>query len=93
MTGSTKEYNLKWRQNKREEADKVFGTKCSICNSKINLCLHEKSGKIHNTSCTASIALKNPKEWVRLCYPCHKAVHWVMTHFKMSWNEIVARLR
>lgn len=81
----------KWRENKRKEADKVFGINCSLCNSNNNTCLHEKSGKPHNRNCTANKALKNPEKWARLCYPCHKAVHWNMKHFHMTWEDIKSK--
>lgn len=85
------DYKKKWLQRKREEGNKVFGTICFLCGGNVNLCLHEKSGTPHQRSCTERIALKNPDQWVKLCYPCHKAVHWCMEHFKMSWEEIIER--
>lgn len=32
-------------------------------------------------------------EYVRLCAPCHKAVHWVMDHFGFDWDQIVEQLQ
>lgn len=28
-------------------------------------------------------------EFVRLCFRCHKAVHWCMKYLGLSWEQIV----
>lgn len=90
------ESHRKCRDRARKKADEIFGTKCCLCrNGKTNrtLVLHEIYGKPHNDSCSAFKALKNPKDWRRLCYSCHKSVHWVMKYFGMTWEQIVALFR
>ena len=80
----------------RKKADEVFGTKCCLChNRKTNrtLVLHEIHGKPHGDACSAFKALKKPQDWRRLCYSCHKSVHWVMRYFGMTWEEIEAKFR
>lgn len=88
---NSKDYNNKWRNKKRREAEEVFGRECKLCHGKVNLCYHKKDGKPHIHWLACILALKNPNDWVRLCYPCHKSVHWCMKHFKMSWEEIIEK--
>ncbi len=88
-----RESTKRWRQRKREEGDKVFGIICFLCNGIINLGFHKKDNVRHKTWFTVNLALKNPKEWVRLCYPCHKSVHWCMKHFDMTWENILTQYK
>lgn len=30
----------------------------------------------------------NKTEYVRLCYKCHKAVHWCMDNLSLNWEKI-----
>lgn len=85
---------MSWRRNPEEKerirklADEIFGTECYLCERKINVGLHEIHGLKHDLSFTQALAVKHPEDFVRLCYPCHKAVHWIMIHFALSWEEI-----
>ena len=83
------ESEKRWRDKKRQEADRVFGTACFLCKGIVRPGLHKKDGEEHQTWCTAVEALKEPEKWVRLCYPCHKAVHWCMEHLGLTWEQIV----
>jgi hypothetical protein len=77
-----------WRDRKIKEAETIFGDVCYFCGRTLNLGYHNKIGEKHHTACTAALALKDPSSWVRLCYPCHKSVHWCMEHLEMRWVEI-----
>ena len=79
------------------EGAEIFGDRCDICGSEKYLALHQKQGT-HNGkgggfATTLILAKKDPENWVRLCIQCHKAVHWCMLHFGMSWEEIKEKLR
>ena len=87
-----KEYLRKYRQRIREEADKIFGKKCYICDRERRLVFHKKDGEKHQHTLTALLALKNPEEYVKLCEWCHKAVHWLMEWFDMTWEDIIKKL-
>lgn len=88
-----REYNTKYRAGKREEADQIFGTKCYICQGERKIVLHEKNGIKHPCDCTARIAIKKRNDYVRLCTGCHKAVHWCMNYFGMTWVDIIQHIR
>jgi hypothetical protein len=88
----TRERQKRWMKKKREEAKIMFGDKCVICKSAKNICFHRKDGKLHNHTLTAAKAINHPDEYVLLCYPCHKAIHWVMNNFNWGWNEIKTSL-
>ena len=88
-----KKYYRKIKSELMVEGNKVFGKTCFFCGGKVHVLLHRKDGVQHKRySITVQIALKNPNEWVKLCYPCHKVVHWMMKHFKMTWEEIESRV-
>lgn len=83
------EISRNYRKRLRENAISVTGNVCYFCNRVNNNCYHRKDGKQHSRSTMMyRLVIAEPSEWVRLCYPCHKAVHWVMTNFGMTWDEI-----
>jgi len=93
---SSKRASKRWRKNLNKEVDRLLGDSCRICKRDIKLASHKKDGKEHDTSGgTNSLqgVIKNPKDFVRLCYPCHKAVHWIMYYFNMTWEDIVETLK
>lgn len=72
----------------------LMGTKCYFCESKINMALHRKDGMDHkrisminNTSLVREMLESG--DYVRLCYACHKSVHWCMEKLSLSWDNIV----
>jgi hypothetical protein len=75
-----------------EAGNSVFGKNCCVCNGNNRLLLHQINGITHpNTNGTIGthrLALKNPTDFVKLCYPCHIGVHWCMNIFNMEWKDI-----
>jgi len=62
----------------KSKLNEVFGSSCAICNSTKHLCLHEKYG-IHHTCDIYSAPkyyLEHPNNFIRVCYVCHKAIHY-----------------
>ena len=59
--------------------------------------IHRKDGQRHPNLSGLSVTalnriIKQEKDkYVRLCYKCHKHVHWCMTYLGMDWNEIVQK--
>jgi len=85
---SKNERNKYWRERCREKSKKIFGEHCKICNSKTNICFHRKDGQKHNHYLTCLKAIKNPEQYILVCYPCHKSIHWIMKNFGWSWHKI-----
>lgn len=95
-------YNRYTRERKRERRKKalqLLGNKCFVCGvhgrsitGKSKLAFHEKSGNGHKDTDTASLALKNPEEFVLLCYGHHSFVHDCINYFGMSWDDFVQNL-
>lgn len=80
----------RWRIRLGEKADELFGSSCIICGrgkKSSRMICHQKYGKKHNCV-NLTYAVNHPEEFVRLCYACHKGVHWVMKYFKMTWEGI-----
>ena len=75
----------RWRNEKRKQADK-------ICGKQRRLILHKKDGKPHEHTLTAQKAIKNPESYVKLCEWCHKAIHWNMKFFGMTWKDVCKKL-
>lgn len=85
-----------WDAKARRKGDEVFGSKCFICGrlpKKYRHALHRKDGKEHAHTNTAVLALKNPEDWVRLCYRCHIGIHFCMENFGWDWKTICSFLR
>lgn len=71
----------------RQKIAELLGIKCRICGEKERrLVCHEIHGEKHSTS--PSYILKQIKDFVRLCYGCHQAVHWNMRHLSLDWDQI-----
>ena len=89
---------MKYRHQRKMQLAGHLGSHCFFCNvhvSEKRLSAHRKDGKEHND-------LHNMKKvdflkeiasgaYERVCYKCHKHVHWCMDALKMSWDEIVER--
>lgn len=82
----------KYYKVRRQRALALFGNMCLFCGERQkNLLFHKKDGLPHSNH-TVDLVLKNPKEWVLLCFLCHKGVHWNMRYLGMFWDEIMVRL-
>ena len=91
---SRRKRQKEWRHRrnlKAKELYKKIGKKCFICDSIVRLVCHRKDGKPHVKFSGMSMKMiekVNPKEYVRLCYPCHYGVHWVYDYLSFSWEDI-----
>lgn len=69
-----------------------IGNKCFICGSTLNLASHKKDGSKHHELNTIEVIkqlMTDSNKWVRLCYPCHKSIHWIMKYFRWDWKKII----
>jgi hypothetical protein len=82
------------KYKKKEKLDVILGTACILCGSEHSLVVHEKNGEPHNgVGGNMWIdAFERPQDFVRLCYSCHKGVHWAMKWFNMTWDEIISTI-
>jgi len=88
---NTKRHRIKIKN----EMEKLLGSQCMICKSKQSLMAHEIYGSSHNGHNSGMLfadALDRPQDFIRLCYSCHKGVHWVMKWFNMSWDDIISKI-
>lgn len=60
---------------KRQLALSIIGDKCLICNTIKRLQFHEIHGKKHNEHCHINYYLKQPENFITLCYYHHKLIH------------------
>jgi len=74
------DYQKEYRKNKVEELKKLIGFKCLICGS-TKIRFHEIHGKSHKTA-NYSYTLKHYKDFVPLCFKCHRAIHWLKFYGK-----------
>lgn len=85
------------RQRKGKIIGDKIGNKCFFCGYVTRLQTHRKDGTEHtslpNMSKKDMISelSKNSNEYVRLCYKCHKSVHWCMIYLGLSWEQIAER--
>ena len=86
----TRKYNREYRKKQKEKAAALLGNTCFICKTFRALRYHKKDGEEHKIS--YSLVIKNPQDFVRLCEFCHKAIHWLMKWFDMTWEEIVEKV-
>ena len=78
----------------KDKVNSLLGTKCIICGSTSHLICHKKDGEKHHGYCGTLFvdAITNPNEFVRVCYGCHKGIHWSMQWFNMSWEQIISNI-
>jgi hypothetical protein len=67
----------KYRLKNRIKLLKLIGDKCLICNSTEHLIFHEIHGTPHKNT-EPTFYLKNPQNFVTLCYFHHRLVHALM---------------
>ena len=75
---------------------KYLGEDCFFCKNHNSLQCHRKDGKPHkdpfimNNKEIAELSKQFEKgDFVRVCYACHKGVHWCMTHGNLTWGKII----
>jgi hypothetical protein len=80
----------------KEQIGQLIGFKCCLCGSERRITSHRKNGIPHSPNSNAEQrrkdVLAHPEEFVRVCYGCHKGIHWVMKWFNMSWEEILQEI-
>ena len=88
------------RKERKKRLIEAFGERCYFCNSSESerrLAFHEKNGKSHADFASMSEdtfdKVIEKGSFVRLCYGCHKHVHWCMETLKMTWDEMSSRLQ
>lgn len=78
--------------------EKLFGTKCGICQvgkEKRKIAIHNKSGKEHLENALWGLPFLrrlNPEEWAALCTMCHRGAHWAHDELGVDWKTIERKL-
>ncbi len=85
-------HNKTHRMKRRKIINEYLGTKCLFCGYKDRLVTHRKDNKEHKRLMSLSLVdlireLKS-KEYVYVCFHCHKGIHWCMRYFGFSWEKI-----
>lgn len=85
-------WNKQNRQTKNQIIKKELGNKCLFCGYGLRLVCHRKDGRTHRKFSDLTVE-KLQKEvetgnYVRVCFKCHKAVHWCMERLGLTWDEI-----
>ena len=79
-------------RNRLEKLRKdLFGEVCFLCGEKRKIAIHNKYGEEHHQDALWRLHfLKslNPNDWVALCIPCHRGVHWMMDELHQEWQYI-----
>lgn len=92
-----KESSKRYREKFKKQVSFLIGNKCIICGRDYKLISHRKDGIDHSTGSNGMAMVKDvinePTKFVRLCWNCHKGVHWVMKYFDMDWDETIERLK
>jgi len=87
--------NYSYRAKKREVADRIVGPSCCFCGYDVRLIVHRKDGTPHERFDTLSISRFTQElqtgQYARVCFKCHKAVHWAMKYLGMTWEEMTSR--
>jgi hypothetical protein len=90
---ASNKWNAKRRKRKAEVVSQCTGVMCLFCGYGKRLIAHRKDGSAHKRF--ESMGEKEHRiemesgAYVRLCFKCHKAVHWCMNHLGLDWNQIV----
>lgn len=101
---STKQWMKNRNLERQKLYDEIFGNECLIChighkilNDKLKrsvLQIHRIDGQKHEIFIDMPQyklleELTNHKnEYVRICYKCHKSVHWCMEYLGLNWEQI-----
>jgi len=62
----------------RQKLLSIIGFRCIICGSTENIIFHEIHGEEHDTG-NLWATLKRPQDFLPLCFPHHKLVHFLAT--------------
>jgi hypothetical protein len=90
-------YKILFKEKKMSQLeilDEVFGKKCFICEGKSERRerhLHEINDKKH--SYHISYYMVNKKDFVPLCFNCHKGVHFCYDFLGFSWKDILGYIK
>jgi len=89
---ASKIYSTETRRLRHELSDLHAGTECLFCGYKDRLVTHRKDGQPHKPfhmmgRAEYKIHLESG-EYARVCFHCHKGVHWAMKHLSLTWEEI-----
>jgi hypothetical protein len=75
--GEKQKANLR-HEKLRQKLLLIIGSRCIICNSTENIIFHEIYGKEHDTG-NLWTTLKRPQDFLPLCFPHHKLIHFLTT--------------
>ena len=81
----------RFRKRVKELRAQHFGSRCSICGRDRKLAIHRKDGEEHGKDVlwrAGYLNSINPDEWVALCIPCHRGVHWLTEEMQYEWDKI-----
>jgi hypothetical protein len=84
----------KYRNQKRLLLSKYVGDKCYFCKYTSRLICHEKNGDKHQDLHSMGrrqleeYISNNEDKYVRICFKCHKAVHWCLKFLRLKWKDI-----
>lgn len=82
------------RLEARRLREHIFGKECNVCNVSQDermLALHRKDGTLHERELVwnpRSLRDLNPEDWMLLCPPCHRSVHWSMDQLSVRWDSV-----
>lgn len=86
-----KEIIQKKRRKEKEKFYQLIGNKCIICGNDKRIAFHEKNGKEHKFR--PSYYLEHFKDFITLCYFCHKTIHRYAVIKSEFTDELVENLR
>ncbi len=81
----------RFRKRVKELRAQLFGSICSICGRDRKLAIHRKDGEDHGKDVlwrAGYLNSINSDEWVALCIPCHRGVHWLAEEMEYDWDRI-----
>jgi transposase len=92
-TASKERYD-KWQLELKEMREQLFGTECKMCgtsNEEKTIAIHRKDFTEHRQNklwIKSELESIDPEEWVALCVPCHRGVHWMHEQHGAEWKDI-----
>lgn len=93
--GKANEWNARKRDVRRSLANSLVGDECLLCGYADRLIIHRMDGEAHKpfASMPDAVFLDNLKsgDYVRLCFHCHKGVHFCMDKLGMTWNQVIEK--
>ena len=90
---ASKEWNAEQRSRKSRVVDQYAGNSCLFCGYVDRLVAHRKDGQAHKRfECMGENEHRAEfvsGKYIRLCFRCHKSVHWCMEYLGLGWEEII----